>query len=188
MKVIILEEAGLNHALCGISLSYRNDELCLSGRIGRMRELAPILAQKEKGHNKFLRQIKLWLEIDAPRYWWAQMDTYQIGVTKQSESTMHTITKRLLTQKDFEYPIIPDILNALNKFIEARDWQTVKNNLPEGFLQRRIVDLNYEVLRTIIKQRHDHKLPEWKIFVDTIYKRVNNPEFLPEFETLQKNH
>lgn len=55
-------------------------------------------------HRKFLRQIFVALYIDAPMYWWAQMDTYRVGVTRNSTSFMHTGTKREITINDFEVP------------------------------------------------------------------------------------
>ena len=52
-----------------------------------------------------------------------------------------------------------------SKFYETEnDFIKLKSLLPECFLQRRIVNLNYMSLRNIIKQRENHKLLEWKSF------------------------
>lgn len=40
-------------------------------------------------HAKILRQVVAWFEITAPRYWWAEMDTYRAGGEGYSASTMH---------------------------------------------------------------------------------------------------
>lgn len=173
MHVTIVEEQGYNTAMLGLSLSYNQDP-------ARMPAVAERLALKGNAHNKFLESIAVWLDIDAPRYWWQQFDTYRVGVTKQSESTMHTMTKRPLVQQDFEHPIPEALLEKLNELIEQEDWRTIKWILPEAFLQRRIVCLNYMVLQRLIRQRSTHRLEEWRFFIDQILSQAQHPEFLKE--------
>ena len=173
MQVSIIEERGYESAMLGLSLSYNQDP-------ARMPPVAKRLAFKGDAHNKFLESIAVWLDIDAPRYWWQQFDTYRVGVTKQSESTMHTMTKRPLVQGDFEHPIPEMLLEELNGLLEQKDWQTVKWILPEAFLQRRIVCLNYMVLQRMIRQRETHRLEEWRFFIDEILSQAQHPEFLKE--------
>ena len=54
-------------------------------------------------------------------------------------------------------------------------------HLPMSFLQRRIVSTNYQALREIFRQRHDHKLREWRVFCLAVWLRVGHPAFF-EFE------
>jgi hypothetical protein len=91
---------------------------------------------------------------------------------------MYTITKRKLTQDDFEDPIDENILNLLNDMIRKGDFKEIKNNLPEGFLQRRIMVTNYKALRNIIEQRKNHKLEQWHYFCNSILNQVEHPELL----------
>ena len=37
----------------------------------------------------------------------------------------------------------------------------LKAMLPESFIQKRTVSLNYEVLATMYRQRKNHRLPQW---------------------------
>lgn len=171
MKIVVIEEAGLSEALQGISLSFNSD-------VERMPARAERLAPMGKGHNKFLESICVWIDIDAPRYWWSQFDTYRIGVTKQSESTMHTLTKRELRQDDFEIPVHPAVLNVVNEYIRNGDLINAKANLPEAFLQRRIVCTNYKALRGMVEQRSTHKLPEWQYFIESLLKQLARPEYI----------
>jgi len=173
MKVKILKECGYEEALFGLSLSYNVNDM------QKIEQRAIKLAQMGGGHNKFLESIILWIDIDAPRYWWSQFDTYRIGVTKQSQSTMHTILKRELTIKDFEDTIYGNILDILNRYIKIKDFEMVKAHLPESFLQRRIICTNYKTVRCIISQRHGHKLKQWQNFINSIYEQINYPNFLP---------
>lgn len=119
-------------------------------------------------HAKAIRFCKVWLEVQAPRYWWAEMDTYRVGVEKVSESTMHTLVRNRLTQENFASPIPAGTLNRLNSFIRRKDRLALKKELPEGFLQTRIVELDYQTLRRIWLQRRNHDLPEWREFLGQI--------------------
>ena len=187
MKINIIETSGENTALFGIGLSYgitSTYKSCTALHIysdlyNKLLKTADTLAHKQGGHNKFLESINISLDITAPRYWWSEFDTYRVGVTKQSESTIHTITKRTLTQGDFQQPIDEFHLTRINYLIDRYNregspsiknsiFAKIKNNLPEGFLQRRIVVLNAKTLQNIIAQRINHRLPEWKQFCGTL--------------------
>ena len=172
MKVKILREAGFEEAMIGISLSYNSD--------GDMKRVADKLAHKGEGHGKFLESISVWIDMTSPRYFWSQFDTYRAGVTKQSESTMHTILSRPLTQNDFVVAIPEGFLADINEHIVNKDLRTVKAWLPEGFLQRRIVATNYMSLQRVIRQRRSHKLCEWQDFCDSVIEQAKHPEYLEE--------
>jgi len=173
MNVRVLEEHGYEPAMLGLSLSYRQDP-------SRMPAVAERLCFLGSGHNKFLESIVLWLDVTAPRYFWQQLDTYRVGVTKQSESTMHTMVARALTQDDFEHPLPEAHLLHLNRLIDAEDWERVKHDLPESFKQRRVVSMNYMALQRIVQQRASHRLEEWKGFIAAVMNQVQHPEFLRE--------
>ena len=85
-------------------------------------ELAMKLIKAGSEHRKFLRQIFVSMDITAPLYWWKEMDTYKIGTTANSTSTMHTLHKRLLTVDDFSFDEVTEteveLINKLNKLIE----------------------------------------------------------------------
>jgi len=172
MKVQILREAGYDEAMLGITLSH-------GASLERAKEIAPKLALKQGGHNKFLESIMVWIDVTAPRYWWAQADTYRIS-TKQSESTMHTIMKRPLTQDDFARPIPDDTLKILNWMIEDKEFEYLKTLLPEGFLQRRIWLISYKTLQNIVSQRHNHRLYEWEYFCAEVVNQLEHPGFIQE--------
>ncbi len=173
MDVKILEEHGHDSALLGLSLSYRQDP-------ERMSDVARRLRFHGDGHNKFLESIVVWIDATAPRYFWQQFDTYRVGITKQSESTMHTMTARPLAQADFAHPIPEAHLGHLNRLIATADWEAVKRDLPESFLQRRIVCANYMALQRVVRQRASHRLAEWRTFIDAILDQAVHPEYLAE--------
>lgn len=134
-------------------------------------------------HRKFLRQIIVCMNINAPLYWWKEFDTYKVGTTANSESTMHTLTKKPLTLTQFSTDKMNEesldfckntvkFLEYLRlKFIETNDkkyWYSLMQSLPTSFNQCRSVTLNYEVLTNIYETRANHKLDEWKTFCEFI--------------------
>ena len=172
MRLYNLEVHGIDRAMRGLARSF-------NAPIDRMQSRAIKLAPLDKGHNKFLRMIQLCVEVEAPRFWWAEYDTYKIGTTAQSDSTMHTLTKAPLTQANFEYPILHNYLKFLNHCIQGQvDLLDIKNALPEGFIQGRSLNLNYATLREITLQRHSHKLPQWQFFLTYLLRRIPQPELL----------
>jgi len=171
MDIKIIKECGYEEAMLGLSLSYNIPE-----------ENTPIVASKlydkEGGHNKFLESIQMWLDITAPRYWWQEMDTYRIGVTKQSESTMHTMMRKPLTQSMFAVELPASYIQYLEELRVNKDFHTLKALLPEGFLQRRVVSMNYKTLRNIVAQRKSHRLKEWKVFCEYVQENSMYEVFL----------
>ena len=53
-------------------------------------------------HRKFLRQIFVSTDITAPLYWWKEFDTYKVGTTANSTSTMHKLATTPITRECFE--------------------------------------------------------------------------------------
>ena len=171
MKIYDIEEHGFDRAMLGLARSYNQD-------VRNMPEVALKLGPKDKGHNKFLESIVVWMEIEAPRFFWSEFDTYRVGMTKQSDSTMHTLKRQQLTQENFEYPIPNEYLYHLNLLIFNNfSIDIIKNDLPDGFIQGRSVCTNYKVIRHIILQRHNHKLPQWRYFCEQM-KQLEHYEYL----------
>ena len=176
MKVKLLSVAGLDEACRAVRLSFNSssDENCVETShdcdiYADDLALLKKLVLNGDSHAKVMRMVQVWLDIEAPRYWWAEMDTYKVGTTTMSESTMHTVTKRHLTENDFEMGfggvLDYEWIQKLNDLIDNKDWYGVKSRLPESFLQRRIVNLNYQTLRHIYIDRKNHRLPQWKKFL-----------------------
>lgn len=109
--------------------------------------LMSTLIKRGDEHAKVLRGIIVYAEINAPRYWWAEADTYRVGTERlSSESTMHIQGKGMNTE----------------------DLIKMKSELKEGTMQRRIQFFSYQSLRRIYQQRRNHRLPHWHIFCDWI--------------------
>jgi hypothetical protein len=138
---------------------------------------------KSSAERKFLRQILVSMDIKGSIKFWAQMDTFKIATVRNSESTMHCITKGEINQDDFEQLkhlnfLIKEYNILKNKKLE--DWSTLNKdckvcvvkeifelidaNLPAGYLLESHWTANYEVLRNIYNTRKNHKMYWWQEF------------------------
>ena len=147
--------------------------------LGLMRRL--VAAGPE--HRKFMRQIFVSMDITAPLYWWKEFDTYKVGTTANSCSTMHKLTAKRFTLEDFSTDhiepecthVITTVIAALNEmrdeYLKTNDkglWYTMVQLLPSSYNQRRTVTMTYENAFNIIQQRSGHKLQEWLDFVNVL--------------------
>jgi hypothetical protein len=65
-------------------------------------ELMQKLIRAGTPHRKFMRQIFVSVDITAPLYWWKEFDTYKVGTTANSTSTMHKLASTPITKECFE--------------------------------------------------------------------------------------
>ena len=131
-------------------------------------------------HRKYLRQIFVSMDIIAPHYWWYDFDTYKVGVVRNSCSKNHKLMHKKFELDDFSHEhlsgnsedILKMIIDNLNRYremyIETKDkkyWWQVTQLLPLSYNHRATITMNYENVVSIIKQRDNHILDEFKEFV-----------------------
>ena len=198
---------GFEHAVRGMrnpmnswdkSDTFVDSDLVLLGK--KDKELMKRLIHAGTSHRKFLRQIFVSVDITAPLYWWKEFDTYKVGTTANSCSTMHKIHDKEFTLDDFSVEHLDDdVLNkpfkdtisCLNFFrqlyIQDHDkdcwWQMIQL-LPSSYNQKRTVTMNYENLLNIYETRRNHKLDEWKDFCKWI-ERLPNAELITGKERVE---
>jgi len=138
-------------------------------------KLARRLIIRGSEHSKFMRQIIVWVNITIPRYVWQELDTYKVATVRNSCSTMNKLGSTDLEQSDFQHPIPHthlENINALAKVLrEAKQEHEgvrearvqLKNDLPEGYLQRASYTFSYQTALAMLLQRANHRLPEWRI-------------------------
>lgn len=154
-------------------------------------KLAQSLICAGSEHRKFMRQIFVSVDITAPLYWWKEFDTYKVGTVANSTSTMHKIASTLITRECFEMDDFENmdtngsanchscwdlvifacegLRQHYNETKDKRYWKELIRLLPESWLQKRTVTMNYENLLNMCSkgQRRNHKLTEWsKSFID----------------------
>lgn len=146
-------------------------------------KLSNTLCMSGPEHRKFLRMIHVQMDVVAPLYWWKEYDTYKVGTVANSCSTMHKIHEKEFTLDDFSHEhllnafkadlnrLIVSLNAARSRYLETKDkvfwWQMIQL-LPSSYNQRRTLDFSYETVFNMINQRKNHKLDEWKQFVEVL--------------------
>ena len=156
-------------------------------------DLAQRLIKAGSEHRKFMRQIFVSVDITAPLYWWKEFDTYKVGTTANSTSTMHKLATTPITDECFEMDdydavimldegivetetlwnnIISTLEGMRQVYLRTKDkriWKEMIRLLPSAWQQTRTVTMTYENLLAMCSkgQRRFHKLTEWsKSFID----------------------
>lgn len=119
-------------------------------------KLLSTLVKRGDEHSKAIRGLIVYAQIEAPVWFYRELETYRIGRERlSSESTMHIECKGL----------------------SGEELEEAKDKIPMGHIQKTVDMFSYPTLRRIYKQRHNHRLPMWHDFCDWI-------ESLPFFDTL----
>ncbi|MEE1166768.1 MAG: hypothetical protein UHP28_06415 [Treponema sp.] len=165
--------------------SWDKSDSCYNPQTGKYEvgqadlELMDRLSRSGPSHAKFLRYITVQFDVTAPRYWWAEMDTYKVGTVRNSCSTMHKVQAKEFVRDDFScehldsdslktLDILIQTLNAArDRFNEGKnkdDWWQMIQLLPASLNQKATMQLSYQVLQNIYWTRKDHRLDEWHTF------------------------
>lgn len=114
-----------------------------------------------------------------------------MGTVANSCSTMHKLASTPITKECFSFDeniynldmidpqtlsvhldcIVDDLEQLRQKYNATGDkryWRALIQLLPSGWMQKRTITLNYQVLRNMYLARKNHKLQEWKDFCDII--------------------
>lgn len=111
-------------------------------------KLLKSLIKRGDEHAKVLRGIIAYAEIQAPIYFWWDLETYIVGHQRLcSESTM----------------------NQECKGLTGEELQKVKGSIPFGREVTKIDYFSYQTLSRICKQRKNHRLPEFHQFIDWVH-------------------
>jgi len=148
-------------------------------------KLAQTLIKAGSEHRKFMRQIFVSVDITAPLFWWKEADQYKVGTVSDSCSTMHKLASTPITIECFEMDDFNDCKDDSNVYVSAiwaeiitrleklrqkynetkdkRYWKELIRLLPESWLQKRTVTMDYENLLAMCSKGHRrfHKLTEW---------------------------
>ena len=143
------------------------------------------------GHDNFLKGIIVQFDLRYPEYFSPQLQRYSWIDIISSQSKMHRITSRELTQADFSDRVFPEAVRLINRLVKSYNrmskspdiqegiFLSIVANLPSGYMKWMGISTNYLQLKTIYNQRKNHKLPEWRYFCKWI-------ETLPDSELITK--
>ena len=128
------------------------------------------------GHDCFLKGITVQFDLQVPEYIWRQLDRYHFIDYISSQSKMHRITKINLDSvcNRYVYDEVKEILKSIiDKYEAETDTDKKKElfneiiaNTPAGLMLTARMTTNYLQLKSIINQRSNHKMQEWRYLCD----------------------
>jgi hypothetical protein len=140
-------------------------------------------------HDNFLNGIIVQFDIRFSNKMATEMQRYHFIDFISSQSTIHCITKFNLKEQCNEYvdyrivDVVQEMADVYNGLEDkgtdfAKDlYLRILYNIPSGFELTSGFTTNYRQLKTILTQRRQHRLPEWRMFCKWI-------EELPMFREL----
>lgn len=140
-------------------------------------------APLNSGHVSWAKGVVVNMDITFTNKAWIELQRYHFIDIITGQSCMHRISKFDLDNAFIEYtdPIIIERLKEVQK--NYNDNPTPENYLkllystPSGILLTGRVTTNYLQLMNIYQQRHNHRLPEWRLFCQELLE-------LPMFKEL----
>ena len=136
------------------------------------------------GHNQALTGILVSFDIKCSNKMWVELERYKFVNFVSSQSTMHRITEFDIKDQCNEY-VWGDTIDRMNQEIGKYNYYMNKGdknsldlakelrlqilyNVPSGFELTARLTTNYRALKNIYNQRHNHRLPEWRMFCEWI--------------------
>lgn len=131
-----------------------------------------------EGHDQFLTGIIVQFDLTFTNKAWVEAERYHFLDFVSSQSTMHRIAKFDL-DKSYDSHVDPRIIEIMKeKVAEYNDlianeapeeekkekYIEILYNNPAGFKITAGMTTNYRQLKTIYKQRRNHRLYEWRAF------------------------
>lgn len=119
------------------------------------------------GHDNFLNGIIVQFDLTCSNKMWVEMQRYHFIDFVSSQSTMHRIAKMDFAKCFNPYVTARTIIECNRLRMEYQDDPTPEKylkllyNIPSGMELTARMTTNYRQLKTIYRQRKDHRLPEW---------------------------
>ena len=126
------------------------------------------------GHDQFLTGIVVQFNLTLTNKAWVEAERYHFLDFVSSRSTMHRIAQFDLDQAYISYvdPRMVEVMKALvaeyNSDPTPEKYLRVLYSNPAGFRLTARMTTNYRQLKTIYRQRRNHRLPEWRAFCEWI--------------------
>lgn len=128
------------------------------------------------GHDQFLTGIIVQFDLTAPIKFWTEMQRYHFMDFVSSQGTIHRLAKMDLLSADMfdentDTAIIARLLtlqNAYNTNPTEENFLRLVMSCPTGLNLTARMTTNYRQLKTIYKQRKNHRLPHWRKFCEFI--------------------
>lgn len=132
-------------------------------------------AGERRSHCKFLRMMPVTFTINAPIYFYKELDTYHIGLTRNSSSTMHKIMTKPFEESDFSIDVFTaDPYNV--RYIPS-------SYLNEGELLKDLIDGLNSLRDAYLKEEDpNRKKAIWRLTIELL------PESYMQLSTMHCNY
>ena len=123
-----------------------------------------------EGHDNFLNGIIVQFDLTCTNKMWVEMERYHFIDFVSSQSTMHRAAKMDFAKTFCPYVTARTMIEcnrlkaAYQEDPSAENYLKLLYNLPSGMELTARMTTNYRQLKTIYRQRKDHRLPEWREF------------------------
>lgn len=159
-----------------------------SNDIKRGINLSKATQSGNQAHDQFLTGIRVSFDLRFSNKAWVEAERYRFLEFVSSQSTMHRITKfevrnqynkyvdpriiDIMAEKVAEYNDLlarrPEDVDQAYAAMMAEKYLEILYSNPAGFELTARMTTNYRCLKNIYKQRHDHRLPEWREFTSWV--------------------
>lgn len=161
---------------------------CTGKDILRMTRLGTVPAGS--GHDCALKGIIIQFDLKAPIKVWTEAERYHWFDIVSSQSTMHRLSKmdiRNCMDESVDHRMIDIMMELQNDYLVKNEIAKQTGNkkttkaakqaylrlllsCPVGLNLTARISTNYLQLKTIYRQRKNHRLPHWHVFCNTIEK------------------
>ena len=172
----------------GLEESIRGAKFPMATDIDKLTtELTPGIRSLAKsgygaGHDNWLNGVIVQFNLNFTIKAWTEAERYHFFDFVSSQSTMHRITKFNLDAGYIHYvdgrivEIMKEKVADFNTMVDSgaseeelkQKYLEILYSNPDGFRLIARMTTNYRQLKTIYRQRKDHRLPEWRSYCEWI--------------------
>ena len=128
------------------------------------------------GHDCFTKGITVQFDLQVSEYIWRQLDRYHFIDYVSSQSKMHRILKMDIDKACNKYVLdstketLKNLIDTYNREVSDLGKKELFNhviaNTPSGLMLTARMTTNYLQLKSIVNQRSNHKMQEWRLLCD----------------------
>ena len=141
-----------------------------------------------EGHDNWLNGVIVQFDLTCSNKMWVEMERYHFIDFVSSQSTMHKAAQMDFSECFNEY-VTPftkmECVKLKERYLNdptAENYLRLLYNLPSGLELTARMTTNYRQLKTIYRQRRNHRLPEWREFCRWIEERLPMSELITGVE------
>ena len=132
------------------------------------------------GEDKFLRLINVSFTLTASKYFMSEFDTYHFS-ERNSQGTLRCFPKydqpilQLITDSHIDAAILDRFKEILEEYKQEPsefNRRRFRASFPEGLAIKSKIVTNYNTLKHMYDQRHNHVLYEWRVFCKRFIKQL----------------